>query len=150
MTQILNNLVSNAVKFTSEGEINLHASHSDGFVHFAVKDDGAGISQEDLESIFDEFSQADSSSSRAVEGTGLGLTITRRLVQMHGGSMDVTSTVGAGSTFTVRLPVVASVPDGISVKYSDPSRKGNGSDVKSAKKVTGMLKAAIAKSNGGK
>lgn len=149
LTQILNNLVSNAVKFTSEGEINLRASHSDGYIHFSVKDDGAGISAEDLESIFDEFSQADSSASRAVEGTGLGLTITRRLVQLHGGSMDVTSVVGEGSTFTVRLPVVANVPDGITVKYSDPSRKGNGNDPKSAKKVTGMLKAAVAKSNGG-
>jgi len=145
MTQILNNLVSNAVKFTSEGEINLRASHADGWVSFSVQDDGIGISAEDLESIFDEFSQADTSASRAIEGTGLGLTITRRLVQMHGGDMDVTSTIGEGSTFTVRMPVVANVPEGIAVMYSDPSKKGNGAgkDEKSAKKVTGMLQEAI-------
>ncbi|MEK6213387.1 MAG: GAF domain-containing protein, partial [Vibrio fluvialis] len=72
LTQILNNLVSNAVKFTTEGEINLRASHSGGYISIAVVDNGMGISPEDLESIFDEFAQADSSASRAVEGTGLG------------------------------------------------------------------------------
>ncbi|MBN1889389.1 MAG: GAF domain-containing protein [Thermoflexales bacterium] len=105
LSQVLNNLVSNAVKFTEQGTVTLHASQEEGWVHIAVKDSGIGMSEADLAKIFQRFRQVDGSNKRRAEGTGLGLSITRYLVEMHGGSVDVTSQVGEGSTFTVHLPV---------------------------------------------
>jgi PAS domain S-box-containing protein len=107
--QVINNLVSNSVKFTEKGEITLRAFAEGDEMVLQVEDTGIGISQEDLDEIFEEFTQADTSSTRQHEGTGLGLTITRRLVQMHGGKIEVTSELGKGSTFTVRLPFQAQV-----------------------------------------
>jgi signal transduction histidine kinase len=105
LNQILNNLVSNAVKFTEEGSITLRASSEDGWVYLQVEDTGIGIEDKDLEEIFEKFQQADGSFKRRAEGTGLGLAITRYLVQMHGGTITVESEMGKGSTFTVRIPV---------------------------------------------
>ena len=109
LNQILNNLVSNAVKFTQEGSITLRAFTENQHMILEVEDTGIGIEPDDLEAIFDEFTQADTSSTRQHEGTGLGLTITRRLVQMHGGSISVVSEVGKGSTFTVQIPLDAQI-----------------------------------------
>ena len=114
--QILNNLVSNAVKFTEKGHITLRASMEDNMMVMQVEDTGTGISEEDLQTIFEEFRQADGSQTRTVEGTGLGLTITRRLVHMHSGTIEVESKVGKGSTFTVRLPLEANISPEVTVK----------------------------------
>ncbi|TES88856.1 MAG: ATP-binding protein, partial [Anaerolineales bacterium] len=121
--QILNNLVSNAAKFTEEGKITLRAFAENSDMVLQVEDTGIGIQPDDLEEIFEEFTQADSSSTRQHEGTGLGLTITRRLVQMHGGRINVASEVGKGSTFTVHLPLEAKIsPD---VVVTDLTGNGN-------------------------
>jgi signal transduction histidine kinase len=104
LNQVINNLASNAVKFTDEGHITLRAFRDEGWICLEVEDTGIGIAEEDLTTIFERFQQVDGSNARKQEGTGLGLAITRHLVEMHGGTIKVKSTVGAGSTFTVRLP----------------------------------------------
>lgn len=105
LKQVLTNLVTNAIKFTDEGHIYLRGRHENGWVSISIEDEGIGISSEDLSTIFEQFRQVDGSSTRRAEGTGLGLTITSHLVDLHGGKIDVESTLGAGSTFIVRLPV---------------------------------------------
>lgn len=105
LTQVLTNLVANAIKFTEQGNVWVRANHNEGWVSIAIQDTGIGIAPEDLVKIFEEFRQVDGSSTRRAEGTGLGLAITRHLVQMHGGLIDVQSEAGQGSTFTVHLPV---------------------------------------------
>ena len=104
--QILNNLLSNACKFTREGEIELIVRDAarPEWVEFAVRDTGIGIAPEALTTIFSPFVQVDDSSTRRHGGTGLGLTLTRQLTAMLGGTLDVTSTPGQGSTFTLTLP----------------------------------------------
>jgi signal transduction histidine kinase len=101
--QIINNLVSNAVKFTPRGTVTLLARDRDGQVEVRVKDTGAGIPEEDLDSIFSEFSQSGTSTMRR-KGTGLGLAICKKLVELHGGTISVSSVEGEGSTFTFTLP----------------------------------------------
>jgi signal transduction histidine kinase/DNA-binding response OmpR family regulator len=107
--QALFNLLSNAAKFTHEGEIGLmvRAEHEDGadWVRMAVSDSGIGIPPEKIDHVFEEFSQADETTTRDYGGTGLGLPISRRFCQMMGGDITVESTVGKGSTFIIRLPV---------------------------------------------
>lgn len=105
LRQILINLLSNAVKFTEEGTITVTAQHRDGEIAIAVADTGIGIPPDKIELIFEEFRQVDSGTTRKYGGTGLGLSITRRLAQLLGGDITVHSTVGAGSTFTVTLPL---------------------------------------------
>ncbi|MDH5606005.1 MAG: GAF domain-containing protein, partial [Anaerolineae bacterium] len=102
--QVVTNLVSNAVKFTDEGSITLRAYQDNGHVVMEVADTGVGIAPDALDEIFEEFTQADTSSTRQYEGTGLGLTITRRLVRMHQGEISVASELGRGSTFALRIP----------------------------------------------
>src|SRR5437660_9507867 len=110
--QVLMNLIGNAIKFTEQGEVDVSAAvvaYHDGrtSVRFRVRDTGIGISQEQLATIFDEFTQADVSMTRRYGGTGLGLAISRKLVALMGGRLSVTSEVGRGSefSFTLRLPV---------------------------------------------
>lgn len=107
--QILYNLLSNAIKFTPEnGNITIHSttfSKEKDFIEVKVTDTGIGIAPEDYPKIFVEFSQVDSSYSRNYEGTGLGLALTKKLVEMHGGKIGFVSTVNAGSTFQFTLPV---------------------------------------------
>jgi PAS domain S-box-containing protein len=105
--QILNNLVSNAVKFTDRGHIWLRAYREGAMIAIEVEDTGAGIGDEDLGTIFEKFRQADGSYTRRARGTGLGLAITHHLVKLHHGRIDVRSQVGVGTTFTVRLPIHA-------------------------------------------
>jgi PAS domain S-box-containing protein len=106
--QALFNLLSNAAKFTHGGTVTLRAERRkqpDGdWLIFSVADTGIGIPADKLESVFEEFSQADVSTTREYGGTGLGLTITRRFCQMMGGDISVDSEPGCGSTFTIRLP----------------------------------------------
>jgi signal transduction histidine kinase/DNA-binding response OmpR family regulator len=113
--QALFNLLSNAAKFTHEGEIGLrlHAEQVDGvsWIHMAVSDSGIGIPPNKIDHVFEEFSQADDSTTRDYGGTGLGLPISRSFCRMMGGDLTVASVIGEGSTFMIRLPaVVQEVP----------------------------------------
>ncbi|MDP1631364.1 MAG: ATP-binding protein [Caulobacter sp.] len=105
VTQIVNNLTSNAMKFTPEGQITLRLTQVDGDLLFAVSDTGIGIAADTLGSLFENFTQADTSITRRFGGTGLGLAISRRLARMMDGDITVESDEGKGSTFTARLPL---------------------------------------------
>ena len=103
--QILLNLLSNAVKFTPEGgRIGIGARQADGVVEISVSDTGVGIAPEDQPKIFEEFRQVGSDYTHKVEGTGLGLTLAKKFVELHGGKIWVESEVGKGSKFTFTLP----------------------------------------------
>jgi signal transduction histidine kinase len=105
VTQILLNLLSNAIKYTDEGAIAVRAEVSDGRLQVAVSDTGVGIPSDELGRIFDEFHRSAATGARQRRGTGLGLTISRRLARTLGGDVTVESRVGVGSTFTLDLPV---------------------------------------------
>ncbi len=105
ITQVLLNLVGNAIKFTDAGEVRVEAIAKDGQFMVSVADTGPGIAEADQRRIFEEFQQVDTSITRAKGGTGLGLAIARRIVEMHGGRMWVESSLGKGSTFWFALPV---------------------------------------------
>ena len=121
--QVILNLMSNAVKFTEKGTITLRAKRITEEVAFdgqrrsmpsilcSVTDTGMGISEEDIPTVFEEFRQLDSSTSRQAEGTGLGLPISKRLVEMHGGQLWVQSELGVGSTFSFTLPASDEIRD---------------------------------------
>lgn len=110
LSQVLVNLVGNAVKFTTQGSVTVRVTATAGaaagqwLVRFAVQDTGIGIPADKLEAIFEDFSQANTSTTRQFGGTGLGLSIARNLVELHGGRLWVESQVGAGSTFCFELP----------------------------------------------
>jgi signal transduction histidine kinase/DNA-binding response OmpR family regulator len=108
LRQILLNLISNAVKFTAHGEVTLSAHLVNDQIQVSISDSGLGIPVEDQEKIFDEFYQSTRSTIRGYGGIGLGLAITRRLVEMHGGKIGVTSqgTEGTGSYFWFTLPIL--------------------------------------------
>jgi signal transduction histidine kinase len=104
--QILLNLLSNAVKFTPEGgQIGITTTAAAGVVTIAISDTGIGIAPEDQAAVFEEFRQVGLDDARKHEGTGLGLTLAKKLVELHGGRIWVQSQVGQGSTFTFSLPV---------------------------------------------
>jgi GAF domain-containing protein len=105
LTQVVINLVGNAIKFTDAGEVVIKATESDGSFHLSVRDTGPGISAADQAKLFQEFQQADNAITRKKGGTGLGLTISKRIVEMHGGKIWVESQVGQGSTFSFTVPV---------------------------------------------
>lgn len=108
--RILYNLVSNAIKFTPEGgRVILEARPVDGMVEISVTDTGIGISQEDQKKIFMEFQQLESSHSRKYEGTGVGLALSRKLVELHGGRIWVESELGKGSKFSFTLPMTPGI-----------------------------------------
>jgi len=104
--QVLYNLISNALKFTEEaGQICIHASKAGATsLKISVKDNGIGIRTEDLKRLYLEFEQLEVGAARRYEGTGLGLALTKRIVELHGGTIGVESEVGKGSTFTVLVP----------------------------------------------
>ena len=102
--QIMLNLLSNAVKFTHRGSVSVSADVANNFVSISVSDTGIGIAEEHLAAIWEDFRQVDQSSTREFGGTGLGLSITKKLVEALGGHVDLRSTMGEGSTFTVTLP----------------------------------------------
>jgi signal transduction histidine kinase len=107
LTQVLLNLVGNAIKFTDAGEVRIVAGAANAHFTVSVSDTGPGIPAEECERIFEKFRQVDSSNTRAKGGTGLGLAIARDIVEMHGGRIWVESTIGQGSTFRMELPVRA-------------------------------------------
>ncbi len=105
--QVLLNLISNAAKFTNQGSITVRAIPTDdGFVQISVQDTGIGIAPEHQTFVFEEFRQVQSDLSRSYEGTGLGLPISKRLIELHGGRMWLTSIPAVGSTFFFTIPVV--------------------------------------------
>jgi len=104
--QILLNLLSNAVKFTPEGgRITVGARQLDSMVEVSVTDTGIGIAPADCEAVFEEFRQVGTDYTKKSEGTGLGLALTRKFVELHGGTIKVTSVLGKGSTFSFTLPL---------------------------------------------
>lgn len=105
LKQILCNFLSNAVKFTLQGEITLTAAWSDGLLDLSVKDTGIGMNADQLSRVFEAFAQADSSTTRRFGGTGLGLSISQRLAENMQGHIEVTSTPGRGSCFRLRCPL---------------------------------------------
>jgi signal transduction histidine kinase len=113
LRQVMINLVNNAIKFTENGKIAVKWCPGGAQVLFTVKDTGIGIPPDKLDAVFQEFTQVDSSTTRKAGGTGLGLPISRRLVEMHGGRLwaESTGVPGEGSTFFVELPVEARITD---------------------------------------
>lgn len=104
LSQVWLNLIDNAVKFTPEGgSVEIRLARQEGSARFVIRDDGYGISEEAQKHIFDKFYQGDA--SRAVSGNGLGLSIAKRVVALHGGTIACESQEGAGTTFTVELPL---------------------------------------------
>ncbi|NMH60115.1 ATP-binding protein [Alteromonas ponticola] len=104
LNQIINNLLSNAIKFTQSGTVSINVSFSDDQLQISIADSGIGMSKEQLARIFDQFEQADSSTTRVYGGTGLGLSITSKLIELMGGTIQVTSKLRQGTTFTVSIP----------------------------------------------
>jgi signal transduction histidine kinase len=106
LSQIMINIVANAIKFTETGSVTVRASQiDDQHLQIEVEDTGIGIPREKWDTVFEEFRQVDESSTKRYEGTGLGMAITKRLVELHGGRIWLDSEVGKGSTFYVKLPV---------------------------------------------
>ena len=129
LKQMLLNLVSNAIKFTPVGgQVTIRARRVDAWVEIAVIDTGVGIAEEDLGRLFSEFQQLDAGPGLLPEGTGLGLALTKRFAELHGGTVEVESVKGEGSTFVIRLPVEgrkATEPQAIEpaqIETEDPNR----------------------------
>lgn len=135
LKQILWNLLTNAVKFTPKGGcVEVKLARIESTVKITVKDDGQGISPQFLPLVFDRFRQADGTTTRAHGGLGLGLSIVRYLVEMHGGSVEAESEgAGKGSVFTINLPVAAAIQKSTGARVED----GNGSDPEA---TAGLLK----------
>ena len=104
LRQLFVNLAENAIKFTQAGSVTLALAQSNGKAHAEVRDTGSGIPPEAQAHVFDRFYRADPARSRHVEGTGLGLAVVRNIVRAHGGSIEIASQVGQGTTFTIDLP----------------------------------------------
>jgi len=107
LTQVLLNLVGNAIKFTDTGEVVIKAAAINESFILSVRDTGPGISEADQAKLFQEFQQADNSITKAKGGTGLGLAISKRIVELHGGRIWLESQPGQGSTFSLTLPIKA-------------------------------------------
>jgi PAS domain S-box-containing protein len=107
LAQVFLNLLSNAIKYTPAGTVELRAHQEDDAVVVEVRDTGIGLSESDLQKLFQKFFRSDNPYVRKVGGTGLGLSIAKAIVERHGGTITVTSQLGQGSTFTVRLPALA-------------------------------------------
>lgn len=105
ITQVLLNLVGNAIKFTDQGAVEIKAAAANRSMTVSVRDSGPGIGEADQTKIFEEFEQAKSSATRAKGGTGLGLTISKRIVELHGGRIWVESQLGHGATFSFAIPL---------------------------------------------
>lgn len=104
--QVVVNLISNALKFTDSGSITLYSDIKDNYMYISVEDTGCGIEQEDINTIFEMFTQAKSTRSKSCEGVGLGLSIVSKIIDMHSGEVTISSTVSVGSRFTFSLPLI--------------------------------------------
>lgn len=116
LQQILYNLVGNAIKFTEKGKIEIKAIQQDKMLSISISDTGIGIPEDKFDDIFKSFEQADGSTEREYGGTGLGLSVTKQLVELHGGTIEVNSEVGKGSIFSFTLPISNKKRDDISVE----------------------------------
>ncbi|MFN8411419.1 MAG: GAF domain-containing protein [Anaerolineales bacterium] len=133
--QIILNLLSNAAKFTHAGKITLHAERTEEALHISVTDSGIGISEEALGRVFEEFQQADTSTTRQYGGTGLGLSISRNLARLLGGDLSATSQLGVGSTFTLTVPLqYESRPSASSEGKTDSTQKAEANSSTNANK----------------
>jgi signal transduction histidine kinase/class 3 adenylate cyclase/ActR/RegA family two-component response regulator len=110
LQQILHNLVSNAIKFTDSGQIEISAEAKENFIVTSVFDTGIGIPENKLETIFESFEQGDGSTARVYGGTGLGLAVTKKLLELHQGEISVASEIDIGSRFTFTLPIAIDAP----------------------------------------
>ena len=117
LLQMLVNLLSNAIKFTEKGEVRVRCSENNGILEVRISDTGVGIAAENMEEIFELFWQAEQSATRKTGGTGLGLSVTRKLARLLGGDVTVTSKVGMGTTFLLTLPIRA--PAGAVIRRRD-------------------------------
>ena len=131
LEQILKNLLSNAIKFTEKGQVSLTVAQAPGArIAFIVKDSGIGIAEDQQESIFEAFRQADGTTNRRYGGTGLGLSISRDLATLLGGTISVSSTPGQGSEFTLSMPEQFVEPDEpMAPKVAPPARAVSASAV---------------------
>ncbi len=111
LRQILTNITANAVKFTHQGGVTVRARADSDHVRFEIADTGIGIALDQIDTVFAEFRQIDNSTTREYEGTGLGMAITKRLVEMHGGRIWLESTPGEGTTFFVTMPTTRPSPE---------------------------------------
>lgn len=124
LRQVVSNLLNNAIKFTSKGSINLAVHYVNKEIQIVVVDTGIGIEKEHFEKIFNEFQQADSTTTRNFGGTGLGLSITRKIIDQMSAKIEVESELGMGTTFTVRLPVTLPLKKHVAVsKVEDLSMR---------------------------
>lgn len=120
LSQILRNFISNALKFTERGEVRVSAQREgDDRVTFSVADTGIGIAPEHQQAIFEDFTQVDSPLQRKLRGTGLGLAISKKIAELLGGTVGMASTLGAGSVFTVTIPI-RFTPDGDDAAKESP------------------------------
>jgi signal transduction histidine kinase len=117
LRQMLVNILSNGIKFTENGEVRLGCSVQGDMLEVRVADTGVGISAENIEDVFEPFWQAEQVVTRKTSGTGLGLSVTRKLARLLGGDVTVASRVGAGTTFLLTLPLKA--PAGETVRRRD-------------------------------
>jgi len=117
LRQMLVNLLSNGIKFTEKGEVRVGCAVVNGFLEVRIADTGVGIAAENIDDVFQPFWQAEQTATRKTGGTGLGLSVTRRLARLLGGEVSVASRVGAGSTFLLTLPMKA--PPGETVRRRD-------------------------------
>ena len=131
LRQVILNLLTNAVKYTSAGEVTMrvdfkHTAENEIMLKISVRDTGMGISQENQQNLFKAFRRLDEMTNRHIEGTGLGLNITKHLTEMMGGTIAVRSTLGSGSEFTVEIPqrVVSSEPVGVFIENRQRSERG--------------------------
>jgi CheY-like chemotaxis protein/nitrogen-specific signal transduction histidine kinase len=139
--QIIYNLLSNAIKFTdNKGSVTISVSLQGDCVRVAIKDTGIGISEEDQKKLFKAFTQIDSSSTRAYEGTGLGLVLVKNFVELHNGTIWVESEIGSGSSFIFEIPadfdqsIAVNVPESGDEGAEDATVAGSGSQVMSENK----------------
>jgi signal transduction histidine kinase len=126
LSQILRNLISNAIKFTERGEVRVSARAAGDHIVFAVADTGIGIAADDMQRLFSDWSQLDSSVQRRVRGTGLGLALSKKLAALLGGDLTVDSELGKGSTFSLSIP--ARLPAAAGAPPPPPSAAAGGAD----------------------
>jgi signal transduction histidine kinase len=117
LRQMVMNILSNGIKFTEKGEVNLGCAVSDGVLEVSIADTGVGIAAENIEYVFEPFWQAEQTATRKTGGTGLGLSVTRKLARLLGGDVTVASRLGTGTTFQLTLPMKA--PAGENIRRRD-------------------------------
>jgi signal transduction histidine kinase len=115
LRQVIDNIVSNAIKYTDRGAVSVDARATDGHVDIAIRDDGIGMTPEDVERIFTPYFRAQRVQDDGISGTGLGMGITRDIVESHGGNITVESTLGKGTTVSISLPLVQTTPEGLTL-----------------------------------